>query len=75
MLTKCSNIQEELKDDDESIKGDKDDYRQVEPVVMEDILHTSTPPTHEGKVNVFIHKRQCACTHIRERGRYVHVHT
>ena len=47
-LTECSNVQKQLKHDNEGIKNHKDDYDNMEPVVVESMLHTTTPPVREG---------------------------
>ena len=42
-LTKCSNIDEELKDDNKGIEANQANYDHMEPVVMQGMLHASTP--------------------------------
>lgn len=46
-LTECSNVQEQLKHNNEGVKNHKDDYDNMEPMVMESMLHTTTPPERE----------------------------
>ena len=42
-LTECPNVHEELKDDDEGVQTDQEDDDQVEPMVVQDMLHAPTP--------------------------------
>ena len=48
-LTERSDVQEQLKHDNEGIKNHKNDYDNMEPVVMESMLHTTTPAVREGE--------------------------
>ena len=53
--TKSPNVEQQLKDDNECVKADKDDDGQVEPVVVQTRLHATTPSEREVKnmVNPF----------------------
>ena len=48
-LTERSDVQKQLKHDNEGIKNHKNDYDNMEPVVMESMLHTTTPAVREGE--------------------------